>query len=204
MDTSKGFGKVETFLKIIPASLFLLFLYIEMHDRLTVEYKIGWYEFILLMLILSYPVGTIFQQFAITIREFCLRNTRYSIHVYDGIYLRNGVEEFWTRYIRLYSEANPRLIGMIESMNLNKFFFLNMAFVTILSLIIHISLTGQYLNYIPIMQAILAIAFIKFHLQSSDHFLYVFDLATIPAKKLNRISSFRFTPLPPKPPKLPK
>lgn len=201
MDASKGFGRNETILKILPTALFLLFLYIEMYEKLTLEYKIGWSELFLLILILSYPVGTIFQQLAITIREFCLRNTKYSNDVLGYYYLQCDLEGFWTRYIKFYSKANPRLISMVTEENLNKFFFLNMAFVTILSLIVHIALTRQLLHYIPLIQIILIMIFIKYHIQCSYYYLYIFNKATNPVKKSTKKYSVRF-PIPPKPPKL--
>jgi hypothetical protein len=172
-----------------------------MYDKLTIEYKIGWTEFFLLVLILSYPIGTLFQQFAITIREFCLRNTRYSTDYLNHKYLQCDLEGFWTRYLKFYSEANPRLISMVEQENLNKFFFLNMAFVTILSLIVQIALTRQIFHYIPLTQLILIIVFIKYHFQCEGYYLYIFNKATSPIKRPTKKFSMGF-PLPPKPPKL--
>jgi hypothetical protein len=203
MDVSKGFGRSDTVLKILPSALFLLFLYLEKFDTFTLEYKIGWTEFFLLVLILSYPIGTIFQQFAITLREACLRNTKYSNAVFNFKYLQCDLEEFWTRYVTFYSEANPRLISMVESENLNKFFFLNMAFVTIMSLIVHISLTRQILHYIPLIQMILIAVFIKYHFQSQSYYLYIFNKATKPIKKSAK-KYYIGLPPPPKPPKPPK
>ena len=200
MDLSRGYGRSDTVLKILPSALFLLFLYFEMYDPLTIEYKVGWTEFFLLALIISYPMGALFQQFVVTLREICLKNTKYSNEALIRKYLRCDLAGFWTKYIKFYSEASPRLITMVESENLNKFFYLNMTFVSIMSMIVHVCLTRRIFHYLPLAQLILIVVFIKYHFQCQRYYFYVLDKATNPRKRLTKKTLNIL--LPPKPPKL--
>ena len=178
MNSSKIFGRYDNIAVFLPSALLLLFLYIELYEPINSIYKISTAELFFLIAIVSYPLGTILEQLAISIRAYILKGTKYSDDFLLLRYLQCDIDEFWVRYIKFYTEANPILVSMVSRENLNKFFFLNMITVTIISLFVHVLVTKQVINIVVAIQVILIIVFLKYHFQCQGYFYYIFNMAT--------------------------
>jgi hypothetical protein len=200
MNTITNLGHTANVLKIFPSALLILFVYVEHYELLTFTYKIGYAELLLLMATLSYPLGTVIQQLSISVRGFLLKGTKYSDQAQIARYMHCEMEEFWIRYVKFYSEANPKLISMVQQENLNKFFFLNMATITLISFFVHIVTSKQIVSPISLAQLLFVVIFIRYHFKCQDHYHYVLNLVTRPKKYLSKIN--KRLPLPPAPPKL--
>ncbi|MGD1047020.1 MAG: hypothetical protein ABR936_17085 [Bacteroidota bacterium] len=200
MISSVGFKQTDTVLRILPGALLLIFIAADFREQIITDFKLNSTDLIFLIATGSYPLGIILEQLSGTIKNSLLKYSKYSDDAHLLKYYGIDRDDFWDRYIELYSKCRPELIAVVEYYNRMKYFFVNMATGTIISLILNIYLFKQIFSLQNVSLLIFIIMFFRYHFTYQRYYFSVFYMVT---KGKNSPSRKRgYIPPPPKPPKL--
>jgi hypothetical protein len=193
-----AFKQTDTILRVLPATLLLLFVAAEFRDPLTLEFKLNATELFLLIAVISYPLGMLLEQFGLTVKNAIPKRTRLADDAELSRYLHCDREGFWQMYLQLHSVAKPEFIRVVEQNNLKRFFFMNMATATIAAFIVHIAVTQQMVSALSIFLLVLTIVLVIYHFRIQHDYFYILSRA-IKTMGLSPHSHVTAPPPPPKP-----
>jgi hypothetical protein len=201
MFSLSNFTRNDFILRILPGILLLLFIAIEFREELTTNPIYTTTEIFILIVIASYPLGIILEQFAVTIKRMLLEHTIFFKSARLSNYLGYNLEEFWNKYIKLYSKCKPELLDILDYYNLLRCFFLNMATITSIAVLVHIISNKQIFSILNCSLFILLVIFIMYHFRNEHYYYYIFtkltgDKQTISEKERSRLLKILKMPMP--------
>jgi hypothetical protein len=178
MNSLSSFKQADIIIRILPASILLLFFAIEFLDQLVNKYRLSIAEIFILIAVVSYPLGLSLEESIISLKGMVLRKTKYSDDAQIMKYLGYDIWEFWSEYIKFYSEPKQELIKTIERYSLLQAFFLNLAIVAIIALCANILIGREIFTIFNFSLLISLILFLRLHIQNKQYYFYVFARAT--------------------------
>ena len=97
-------------------------------------------------------------------------------------YVTPVYEDFWGYYMRIHAKGGSDLVAIIERYNLTRFFFLNMAFLSLLCSVIHsfrVRITDSY----SLIMFVAFVIWLIFHIQTNQGFYRIVGIASVILKE---------------------